>query len=262
MREADSESVHGGLDFSRIIFLVALALLVGYFAVVSSTNVTSPFVIVSGTSMEPTYHAGDLLLVESVVPAAIAEGDVIVFHTQRKGVSAGLPTRIAHRVVGIQPVDGMLGYLTRGDNSDRDNFVVSSNLLIGSVKMNLGPIGKLLAFVTNIKLLLIIGLPLAVVGGVFWLLTREDEEESENGIPTPATADPARPVRQVRELGTSQNSSFVSTYDNRMADRDTNDVKNWLLTNQPSPEVRKAFDDVTDRLDRLRAQRPTQGDNG
>ena len=105
MHEADSESVHGGLDRSRIVFLVALGLLAAYFALMASAGVTSPLVIVSGSSMEPTYHSGDLLLVRSVAPASISAGDIIVFHTPRKGVSAGLPSRIAHRVESIQPVD-------------------------------------------------------------------------------------------------------------------------------------------------------------
>ena len=71
----------------------------------------------------------------------------------------------------------MLGYRTRGDNSDQDSFVVPSNLLIGEVRPNLGAIGKVLAVITNVKLLIVIGLPLALAGSVFWLLTREGEEQ-------------------------------------------------------------------------------------
>lgn len=258
MREADSESVHGGLDRSRIVFLVALTLLSAYFVLMASAGVTSPFVIVGGSSMEPTYHSGDLLLVRSVAPASISEGDVIVFHTPRKGVSAGLPPRIAHRVVGIQPVEGMLGYRTRGDNSDQDSFVVPSNLLIGAVWINFGSIGKLLALISNVRLLLIIGLPLAIAGAVFWLLTRTDEEEDAK------SEQPNRGSRQAAVPGTDSRSraSFITPYDNRKSDRAVGDVKKWLLDNRPPPEVRKAFDDVTGRLDHIRAQRPTPGGNG
>lgn len=258
MREADSESVHGGLDRSRIVFLVALTLLSAYFVLMASAGVTSPFVIVGGSSMEPTYHSGDLLLVRSVAPASVSEGDVIVFHTPRKGVSAGLPPRIAHRVVDIQPVEGMLGYRTRGDNSDQDSFVVPSNLLIGVVRTNLGPIGKLLALISNVKLLLIIGLPLAIAGAVFWLLTRTDEEEDAK------SEQPDRGSQQAGVPGADSRSrsSFITPYDNRKSDRAVGDVKKWLLDNRPPPEVRKAFDDVTGRLDHIRAQRPPPGGNG
>ena len=258
MREADSESVHGGLDRSRIVFLVSLTLLSAYFVLMASAGVTSPFVIVSGSSMEPTYHSGDLLLVRSVAPASISEGDIVVFHTPRKGVSMGLPPRIAHRVVGIQPVNGMLGYRTTGDNSDQDSFVVPSNLLIGAVRTNLGPIGKVLAVISNVKLLLVIGLPLALAGAVFWLLTRADEEQDEeHDQPIPGSRQTA-----VAGTGSRSGASFIAPYDNRKSDRAVGDVKKWLLTSRPSSEVRKSFDDVIDRLDYLRAQRPAPGGNG
>lgn len=264
MREADSGSVRGGMDGSRILFFVALILLSAYFVLVASSGVSSPFVIVSGSSMEPTYHAGDLLLVQSVVPASVSEGDIVVFHTPRMGISAGLPARIAHRVVGIQPVDGMLGYLTRGDNSDRDSFVVPSNLLIGTVQTNLGPIGKLLALITNVKLLLIIGLPLLIAGGVFWLLTREEEEEGgENARSKPAGKPERGSLGSARVVADSwSKADFVTPYDNRKTDHAVGDVKNWLLTNRTGPEARKAFDDVTERLDSLRARRPEAGGSG
>lgn len=251
MSEPGSDSDKTGIAISRIIFLIALILLACYFVAVASTNVTSPFVIVSGSSMEPTYHAGDLLLIESAIPSSIAEGDVVVFHTPRKGLSSGLPSRIAHRVIGIQPVDGKLGYLTRGDNSDKDNFVVSSDLLIGTVRSNLGPIGKLISLITNVRLLLIIGLPIAVVGGVFWLLTREDEDEEEH----PAVSASSAPKSQIPAVDHRGRANFVSTYDLRKTDRATSDVKKWLLTSQVTPEAREAFDDVTERLDQLRIER-------
>jgi signal peptidase I len=263
MREANPDSVRTGLDGSRILFLVAIAVICGYFGLVASTNVTTPFVIVSGSSMEPTYHAGDLLLVESVVPASIVEGDVVVFYTPRNGISAGLPSRIAHRVIGIQPTDGMLGYLTRGDNSDKDSFVVPSNLLIGSVRMNLGQIGKIVSFLTNVKLLLMIGIPIAVAGGVFWLLTRDIDEESESKSES-VSEKPSTPITQPASastvtIGEGKTASFVAAYDDRRADRTITNVNKLLLTRQLEPELRQAFENVTDRLAQLKAQRTSRG---
>ena len=253
MQEVDSGRFR--LDVSRFFFIFALAALSGYAVTMAMTGVASPFVIVSGNSMEPTYHAGDLLVLKSVSPASISEGEIVVFHTPRNGVDAGLPPRVAHRVVEIQPVTGLLGFQTKGDNSDLDGFVVRSDLIIGSVWTNLGPVGKPLALISNIRLLLMIGMPLAVAGGVIWLLARQDDDEddfSENdGKASQSRATP-RP-----DVGPDQADrlpvGFVTSHDQRQADRAVARVNRFMLSNRVSPQVRKAFDDVTERLTEFRS---------
>jgi signal peptidase I len=67
--------------------------------------------IVSGSSMEPTYHTGDLALVRRT--GDIAAGDVIVYR-----VPAGEPgegRHVIHRVIGG---DAAGGWVTRGENRD------------------------------------------------------------------------------------------------------------------------------------------------
>ena len=68
------------------------------------------YVVVQGTSMEPTYHDGDLVIVREDEHYAI--GDIIAF---RAGGQFDDPTRVIHRIVG-DAGDG--AFVTQGDNRD------------------------------------------------------------------------------------------------------------------------------------------------
>jgi signal peptidase len=91
--------------------LVVLAVLVWPSTLGGATSAT----IVAGTSMEPTYHTGDLALVRRTDDVAV--GDVIVY-----AVPAGEPgegRHVIHRVIGGDPV---AGWVTQGDNRDRPDI--------------------------------------------------------------------------------------------------------------------------------------------
>jgi signal peptidase I len=66
-------------------------------------------VIVSGHSMEPTLHAGDLVV--ALRARSYSRGDVIVYRIPRNQAGAG--ALVIHRVIGGSAEHG---YLTRGDN--------------------------------------------------------------------------------------------------------------------------------------------------
>jgi signal peptidase I len=104
--------------------LLALAWLVWPTTLGGRTSVT----IVSGSSMEPTYHTGDLALVRRT--DEIAVGDVIVY-----AVPAGEPgegRHVIHRVVGGSAADG---WITRGDNRDRpDIWRPRTTDIVGTVR--------------------------------------------------------------------------------------------------------------------------------
>jgi len=70
-----------------------------------------PLVQISGGSMEPTYHDGQLVLVYDLTRHTPSIGDVIVYRMPGN-YSYYL---IAHRVVEILPA----GYITQGDANDR-----------------------------------------------------------------------------------------------------------------------------------------------
>ena len=92
-----------------------------------------PTVIVS-ESMAPTFQVGDMLVVSPVDPSFIVVGDVIQF---TKGDAT-----IVHRVVEIQPFQGVFWFVTKGDANDApDSELVSETEIIGKVVFNIPKIG-------------------------------------------------------------------------------------------------------------------------
>ncbi len=149
----------GKIDF----ILVGLAALgLGYLGLMVWLGSSLPFLLVHGGSMEPTLHAGDLLLNRKVPPSEIRVGDVIAFSTPDEvRRQKNLPATLAHRVVSIDGKAGQLVFITKGDNSDTDRLPVPSSAVRGVMERNLGVIGKPLMFLTNTRMLLMFGLPVA-----------------------------------------------------------------------------------------------------
>jgi signal peptidase len=69
------------------------------------------YVIVHGTSMEPTFHDGDLVLATRA--RNYSKGDIVVY---RVGGQFNDPAMVIHRIVGG---NAKQGFTTRGDNRDR-----------------------------------------------------------------------------------------------------------------------------------------------
>lgn len=97
--------------------LVVFTLLVAWFFTLRPTFLGGPavYVTVTGTSMEPTLHDGDLVVLRE--EDTYATGDVIAYRVPEGEPGAGY--RIVHRVVGGSGADG---YVTRGDNRLSDDY--------------------------------------------------------------------------------------------------------------------------------------------
>lgn len=97
------------------------------------------YVIVSGTSMEPTLRAGDLVLARR--RTAYAVGDVVVYGARPEGAAAD--KLIIHRIVGGSARDG---YVLRGDNRDRrDVWRPRSGDVRGALVIGIPAVGAVLA---------------------------------------------------------------------------------------------------------------------
>lgn len=72
------------------------------------------YVKVSGHSMEPTLHLGDLVAIRS--QSDFHRGDVVAYHVPAHRVGAG--AIVIHRIVGG---DARHGFTTRGDNNSYDD---------------------------------------------------------------------------------------------------------------------------------------------
>jgi signal peptidase len=95
------------LTAAFVVVLAALALIVWPTTLGGRTSVT----VISGSSMEPTYHTGDLALVRRT--DTIGPGDVIVYR-----VPAGEPGEGRHVIHRVTGGDAATGWTTRGDNRD------------------------------------------------------------------------------------------------------------------------------------------------
>jgi signal peptidase I len=93
------------------------------------------YLIVSGHSMEPTLHSGDLVV--ALRKRDYGRGEVIAYHIPKNQAGAG--ALVIHRIVGGS---ARAGYITRGDNRDyRDPWRPKANDIAGEMKLHAPRLG-------------------------------------------------------------------------------------------------------------------------
>jgi signal peptidase I len=98
------------------------------------------YLIVSGHSMEPALHAGDLVVARR--QDTYRRGDVIAYHIMKNQAGAG--ALVIHRIVGGSSRDG---YVTRGDNrSYRDPWRPRPVDIAGKMSLRVPRLGMLPVF--------------------------------------------------------------------------------------------------------------------
>ena len=142
---------------------VAIALVLVVFVAFAAITLFGPAIgwrvgaVVSG-SMEPSMHAGDVMITRPVDPGEVEVGDVVLFKpTQGESF-------VAHRVIAItQEPD--LRFVTKGDaNNARDPNPVSTGELEGILFLNVPYLYLLFTLIrTPLGLLLTIGIPAAIL---------------------------------------------------------------------------------------------------
>ncbi|MCS7107485.1 MAG: signal peptidase I [Acidilobaceae archaeon] len=85
--------------------LAALALLIALYLIFRAAG--GGMAAVSGGSMEPSLHSGDLVFI--IKSNDVRKGDIIVFRS-----GGGY---VIHRVIDVYSLDGMKCYVTQGDNN-------------------------------------------------------------------------------------------------------------------------------------------------
>jgi len=124
---------------TMLIFLVAWVLLLRPQALGGPAT----WVLVSGNSMQPRLHDGDLVLARR--RSHYRRGDVIAYRIPRGEVGAG--TIIIHRVVGG---DGRTGFATRGDNRARaDLWRPTDAQVAGRLVATVPAVGHVLALLRS-----------------------------------------------------------------------------------------------------------------
>ena len=99
------------------------------------------FSIVSG-SMEPTININDIVIVKNADRKEIQKDDIITFKTQNE--------IITHRIKNIRNEDGVLIYVTKGDNNEvTDIEEVQFNQIEGKYVTKIPKIGKVFSILKN-----------------------------------------------------------------------------------------------------------------
>jgi signal peptidase len=117
--------------------------------------------VVTGKSMEPLLHTGDLVVTQS--QAAYGVGDLIVFHVPSGQPGAG--SSVIHRIVGG---DGIQGFTVKGDNKPApDSWHPKASDIIGRSWIELPGSG---AWLLVLRRPLVLA---AIIGGLagFWIFT-------------------------------------------------------------------------------------------
>ncbi|MCU0278209.1 MAG: signal peptidase I [Candidatus Nanopelagicales bacterium] len=162
--------------------LLCVAFMVGAIIVAWPQSLGGQFrmVVVSGTSMEPGYHTGDMLL--AIKSRNYEPGDVIVYSPQIDGVTVG---RVVHRVIEVQD-NGT--YLTQGDNKDyRDPWSIPKTWVEGRV-ITLVPQGFIVIYVLRNPIFL------AVMSGLLLTMALWPRDPLSDPPSGPAFDDLAPPV--------------------------------------------------------------------
>lgn len=159
---------------------VFLLVLGGVWFVAAPTNLGGPasFVIVEGTSMEPTYQDGDLVIARQ--ESSYEVGDVITYDAP-----VGTEFPVIHRVIGFE--EG--GYITQGDNRDRpDGWLAPKHAVHGSSWIHI-PYGGIAA-----QLLRSPSVLMALLGGwiTLALLNRDERRKASSGTGADSSEGPLR----------------------------------------------------------------------
>lgn len=144
-----------------LMLIVAGATFGGYGLFMLAMGTTSPLVVVTSQSMEPTLHVGDLAVVQRRAPDQIHLGDIVVYQdtTYMPG------TAIIHRVMSIEVVNGTYYYTTQGDhNGSPDPGTRTYSEIVGVVVLIIPQLGNVSLFLrTPTGLLLVAAIFIAIL---------------------------------------------------------------------------------------------------
>jgi signal peptidase len=158
------------------IVLIVGATLGGYGIFMIGMGTNSPLVVVTSSSMSPTFERGHLLILQSRAPDSIHVGDVVVYNG---AWHASAP--VVHRVIQIEYVDGEYRYYTQGDANDTpDPGYRLYDDIVGVVVGAVPWIGNITLFLQTPGVLPVVLLLLIVLMILPEFFPKKDEEDIEN----------------------------------------------------------------------------------
>jgi signal peptidase len=149
-------------------YVAVVAVVLGWAFVLRPQSLGGPagFVLVSGHSMLPRYHTGDMVVVER--HGSYHVGDVIAYHVPKGDPMAGV--QVIHRIIGGNP---KTGWIVQGDNRTApDVWRPKDSDIVGAKALRIPNAVLVLQFLRSPVLL---GLLAACFAFVF-VLSRGDED--------------------------------------------------------------------------------------
>jgi signal peptidase I len=148
---------------SRVSAIAVPILIVAWFFLLRPVGLGGPasYDIVSGASMEPRLHTGDLVIAQA--QSSYAVGDVVVYRVPSDHPDAG--SLIVHRIIGG---DAASGFIVKGDNKNApDTWHPKASDIVGRSWIELPGSGRLLLVVRTPIVLA------TILGGLaaFWIFT-------------------------------------------------------------------------------------------
>ncbi|HEX9977605.1 MAG TPA: signal peptidase I [Acidimicrobiia bacterium] len=116
---------------------------------------------VRGTSMEPTYHYGDVIIAHRHDVYQV--GDIIAYRVPEGDIGAGAV--VIHRIIGG---DGESGFRTQGDNNpDPDDWRPTQTDVLGSAWLRIPVIGRLMSALRSVPIIALLAGGAAIVLVIF-----------------------------------------------------------------------------------------------
>ncbi len=128
-----------------MVWFVTLILAAGWFAFLRPTIWGGPltYVVIRGTSMQPTYQPGDLVLVRQ--EAEYGPGDIVAYRVPDDDLDSDL--MLIHRIIGGS---GEQGFTLLGDNNpDEDIWYPKDSDIVGRPVFHISSVGLVLTFLRN-----------------------------------------------------------------------------------------------------------------
>jgi signal peptidase len=121
----------------------AVVVLLAYFAWPLQWGGGTTWVVVKGTSMQPNFHTGDIVIARKDSHHEI--GDILVYRVPEEYMGAG--KLIMHRLKAIRE-DGT--YVIQGDNRDTpDAFIVGPQDVVGVERVHIPRVGTFMRLLSN-----------------------------------------------------------------------------------------------------------------
>lgn len=185
--ESDSDSnARSKLHVVGVVVLILLLTPFIVFAAPQAVGAEHSYVVLS-SSMSPTIHAGDVVIVNSVDASQVEEGDVITFEPPSGGFQGA--EYVTHRVVDVVEKNGESHFKTKGDaNEEADSALVPPENVVGEVMFHIPYIGHIVSFAgtdTGILAFVVIPAILLAISEVYDLFVAaktdgDDDAEQES----------------------------------------------------------------------------------